>query len=170
MINTTPDAAARARHWSAEFCADYAPAAFDLAWWFLVVALVAGVIGALLEAWARFRAPPAVAAGEAGGAAALPAMVTAIKGLIDGFSKAPAWLALLGSGLFLFWLAGNAVPAFCLLPEDRPASREADENGQDATPDPGNAVAPSQAGTTPDAPAAGKPAPPSAAADPEAGG
>lgn len=112
--------------WQLEFCANYAPLLLSLGKWFVVAALI---IGALLGAvriinayrqrendpdedvWARTPTP-------------WQTIIAAIAGLVDSLTKAPTWLAMFGGGLLLLWMAGNAVPQFCLV-ADSPVSQAA---------------------------------------------
>lgn len=157
MSNLAASELARADHWSTAFCKDYAPTALNLALLFLIVAGVAAVVVIVIEA-VRLRAKPK--ADESGGGPG--AAASAIAGLIEGLAKAPAWLALLGSGLFLFWMAGNAVPNFCLLPQDRPAPGKSE-----AEPDTAPRPLPAHSG---ESDRQADPPQPKAGADPEAGG
>lgn len=105
---------AAAPEWLTDFCGDYASTMLGLGWWFLVAALVVGAAGAAVLVY-RTAVPPVTGGGgdEAGGAAGLQAFADALKGLIEAFSKAPTWLAMLGGGVLLLWMAGNAVPQQC---------------------------------------------------------
>jgi hypothetical protein len=147
-----------ATEWLAGFCNDYAPTLFDLGWWFVLAALIGGVLLAAVHVYRAATAPaPPPPGDEAGGAVGLPALAGALKELVEVFTKAPAWLALFGAGILLLWMAGNAAPDECLgraggqpAPKEESRPRPKQEPGADAERSaPANANA--NAGTPPSA-------------------
>jgi hypothetical protein len=95
------------------FCHEYAKLALDLAGWakyFLVAALVLGIVYGLVEVIKRYQAaPPQPKAAPS----ALKDLIDSLKAFLEALSNAPAWLALFGVGLLLFWGVGAAVPDGC---------------------------------------------------------
>ncbi len=128
--NMATDAPALAG-WQTAFCDRYALLLLEYGRWFLLAALIIGIVGAAAAVYLSLKAPSG-ADGDEGGGSALTSTIDAIKGLIESFSKAPTWLAMLGGALLLLWMAGNSVPDYCVAPGAGSGGNEsapADANG-----------------------------------------
>jgi len=98
--------------WVADFCAAYGPTILSLAKLFIWGGLIFALIAALAEATASFKASgQSSARAEAAG---LPAIVEALKGLLQALAGAKVWLAMTIVGVLLLWMAGHSVPAVCV--------------------------------------------------------
>lgn len=100
---------------SLTFCREYVELAGDLASLgkiFLIAALVLGIAFGLVELLKKLQTPPAVVTARVE-TSSLKDLIDALKGFIEAIAKAPAWIALFGIGLLLFWAAGASVPAKC---------------------------------------------------------
>lgn len=98
------------------FCREYVELAGDLASLgkvFLIAALVLGIAFGLVELLKKFQTPATVVVTEDVETSSLKDLIDALKGFIEAIAKAPAWIALFGIGLLLFWAAGASVPAKC---------------------------------------------------------
>jgi hypothetical protein len=91
------------------FCSRYATLTLDYARWFLLLALLIGLAGAVIGFINSLRTPtpPVPGVNEAGGGP-LTNTIDAIRNMVEAFSKAPVWVAMLGGGILLLWLAGSA--------------------------------------------------------------
>ena len=89
------------------FCEDYigvAGSVLDLAYWFVVAALVLGIAYGIAELFKKPQVPgPKVQS-------SLKDLIDALKGLIQAVASAPAWIALFAFGLVLFWAAASIPP------------------------------------------------------------
>lgn len=122
MANNVIASAVAAQDWQASFCDRYALLLLAYGRWFLLAALLIGAAGAAVVVFRTLYPPKPDAGGksgddEAGGATALQTIIDAVKGLVDAFAKAPTWLAMFGGGVLLLWMAGDAVPSYCLAPQ-----------------------------------------------------
>lgn len=138
-MNNSVTAAANLSDWQVEFCDRYALLMLAYGRWFLLGALIIGAASALVALYLSIKSPP-VTGGEGGGSA-FSGAIDAIKGLVESFSKAPIWLAMLGSALLLLWMAGNSVPSYCtgepaavenLSEDDSEGSNQADNAAEPA--------------------------------------
>jgi hypothetical protein len=148
MTNNMADTAPALAGWQSAFCDRYAILLLEYGRWFLLAALIIGIVGAIAAVYLSLKTPPA--GGDEGGGSALTSTIDAIKGLIESFSKAPTWLAMLGGALLLLWMAGNSVPDYCVAPGAGSGSNEsapADANGSgNASGEAGNEAAGNAAG------------------------
>ena len=115
-----------------EFCKRYLDTAGDIAALglvFLIVALLAGTLYALVEVWKRYKAPVPDAADEVakGAVTGLPVkdLADALRELVVAIAEAPVWLALMAVGLLTFALAGMTIPAQCEMVHKKPAAPSA---------------------------------------------
>lgn len=108
-MNVTADNASSGAAAATAFCSRYATLTLDYAGWFLLLALVIGLAGAVVGFINSLRtpAPPPTGKNEAGGGT-LATTIDAIRAMVEAFSKAPVWIAMLGGGILLLWMAGNA--------------------------------------------------------------
>ena len=109
-MNVTTDNASSGAAAATDFCSRYATLTLDYAGWFLLLALLIGLAGAVVGFINSLRtktSPPPAGANEAGGGA-LATTIDAIRAMVEAFSKAPVWIAMLGGGILLLWMAGNA--------------------------------------------------------------
>lgn len=96
------------------FCEDYVAVAgslLDLAYGFVLAALVAGIVYAGVEIYKKSKAPPPP--GDRVAQSSLKDLIDALKGLIQALASAPAWIALFAFGLVLYAGAGMLVPETC---------------------------------------------------------
>jgi hypothetical protein len=133
-----------APEWFEAYCTRYADVALDAAWWFLYLALAVGVLGALLGVYSAIKNPPPKP-DEEGGGGAIGVVTQAVSALVAAFSKAPAWIAMLGAGLILLWFAGDGVPEYCV-----PAAQQEAESDPDGAGAPGEAADGGEAGEAAD--------------------
>jgi|GEM_PF-4719152 len=107
------------------FCQHYVRLAGDLASLgrpFVIAALILGIAFGIAETMARFRAPAAPAQTARGLAdSPLKDLIDALKGFLEALAKAPAWIAMMGVGVLLFWAAAATVPATCLPEMNKPS-------------------------------------------------
>jgi len=121
--------------WVEAYCARYAFFALDMAWWFLYLALAIGVLGAVLSFVNAIQNPAPKKDGEEGGGGGFAVLAEAVTALVEVFSKAPAWIAMLGAGLILLWFAGDGLPDYCVPPgveevqSEKPESSKRSESG-----------------------------------------
>jgi hypothetical protein len=99
--------------WTLPFCEAYGPSILTLAKTFLWAGLLFALVAAVAEAVAAFKAGGQSQLTTRDAAPGVPAIVDALKGLLEALKGANVWLALVVLGLLLMWMAGNAVPTFC---------------------------------------------------------
>lgn len=116
MTNAVTNAAAGFERQLAGFCADYATLSFDLAWWFLVGALLAAAVETGVALWSKLvaaRSAPRADPSRATDADSVAKLLEALKGLLEALTKLPAWVAIFLAGLALLWMAGQR-PEICV--------------------------------------------------------
>ena len=114
-VNTAAPRAGVPSEWMKDFCASYGPDMIAMAKLFLYAGLVMGIVFAAAQAYKLYREAEAMKAprGEKGDVPA-PGAGENVKALVAVLSAASAWLALAIVGIILLWLAGTAVPTFCI--------------------------------------------------------
>jgi hypothetical protein len=121
------------------FCKEYVELAGDVAGLgkaFLIAALVLGIIYAIVETIRKYTDPVAPRTRAVAGTGAIKELIDALKGFLEALAKAPAWIALFGIGLLVFWAAGASVPEQCVGELNRPyAETKAAERANPSAPD-----------------------------------
>lgn len=114
------------------FCQDYVLSAGQitgLVWWFLIAALVLGLAFGIVELIRKFQEPRSRSV-RGVAPSTLKDLIDALKGFIEALSKAPAWIALFGIGLLLFWAAGNSIPDECKAEMNKTYASAKQKDGQ----------------------------------------
>lgn len=107
---------------SLTFCREYVELAGDLASLgkvFLIAALVLGIAFGVVELLKSLQTRQNIVT-DAAGSSTLKDLIDALKGFIEALAKAPAWIAMFGIGLLLFWSAGASVPEKCETEMNKP--------------------------------------------------
>jgi len=96
-------------------CKDYFDFLFSAGYWAIIGGILLGFALAIVSLILALRKNPQLTT-AAGATPATPlAILEAIRGFLQALSAAPTWLALVGVGVLLLWMAGNNVAERCPL-------------------------------------------------------
>lgn len=134
----TPYKPVEPKSWLDPLCSDYVTIAGDLASVASYAIYGALGLGVLMALAALVRGPAEDNKGGnvralAPNAGAASAIFAGLKDFVAAISAAPAWIALFGGGVLLFWMSGYAVPSYCQPPapaSDRAQTLNPSGNGQ----------------------------------------